>query len=127
MATAPTMTAPESSLALRGYGGDPARETVETAGALRGTAVSMSVDGLTPMERHPAWHMLSRLPVVLEAAIPLARFRVRDLVGLRPGRMVETAWPATSDIPLRCGSAQLSWAEFEVVDEQLAVRLTLLG
>lgn len=127
MTAAPANSAPESSLALRGSVAETGGNGGGAAQGIAGATLLMSADGLTAMERHPAWHTLSRLPVSIEAGIPLARFRVRDLVGLRPGRLLETAWPATSDIALRCGSAQLSWAEFEVVDEQLAVRLTLLG
>ena len=32
-----------------------------------------------------------------------------------------------ADVPLYCGQVQLGWAEFEVVGECLAVRLTRLA
>ncbi|MHB1699666.1 MAG: FliM/FliN family flagellar motor C-terminal domain-containing protein [Acidobacteriaceae bacterium] len=130
MATAQIVPSPEHSRALlaragaSAAGGEAAAQRPGESAAQEDAAAS---DGLTAMERHPAWHTLSRLPVGLEAAIPLARFRVRDLVALRVGSVAETDWPATSDIPLLCGATQLSWAEFEVVDGELAVRLTLLG
>ncbi len=130
MATAqivPSSVASRALLAGAGAGMGAGESTAHAAGEQEAQENASPVDGLTAMERHPAWSTLSRLPVGLEAAIPLANFRVRDLVALQVGSMAQTAWPATSDIPLLCGATQLSWAEFEVVDGELAVRLTLLG
>lgn len=79
------------------------------------------------MDDHPAWPMISRLPVVLAVSIPLSSFKVRDLLGLRPGETVETAWAAIREVPLKVGEVQVAWGEFEVVEQRMALRLTRLA
>jgi flagellar motor switch/type III secretory pathway protein FliN len=70
---------------------------------------------------------LGRLPVELEVAVPAKEFRVRNLLALEPGQLVESQWAHGEDLPLSAGNVQLAWSEFEVVDSQLAVRLTRLA
>ena len=65
-----------------------------------------------------------RLPVELEVAIPLGDFRVRNLLALVPGVVVGSQWGHGNDVPIGSTDVQLAWSEFEVVDRQLAVRLT---
>lgn len=79
------------------------------------------------IESHPAWPMISRLPVILEVKIPLSGFKVSDLLNLRCGQTIESAWAATEEVPLKAGALQLSWGEFEVVGERMALRLTRLA
>ena len=69
---------------------------------------------------------VARLPVELEVAVPVRNFRVRNLLALEPGQVIETQWAQGADMPLASGEVQLAWSEFEVVDSQLAVRLTRL-
>ena len=83
--------------------------------------------GMQQVEEHPAWPLLSRIPLRLTAAVPVAKFKVRDLLALGAGVVVPTTWPSTEDVPLRLGQVQLSWSEFEVVEGRMAVRLTRLG
>lgn len=71
--------------------------------------------------------MISRLPVVLAVSVPLSGFKVSDLLGLRCGQTVESAWPAMEEVPLKAGALHLSWGEFDVVDEHIALRLTRLA
>jgi len=66
------------------------------------------------------------LPVELDVAIPVRQFRVRNLLALEAGQVIETRWANGEDLPLAAGEVQLAWAEFEVVESQLAVRLTRL-
>jgi flagellar motor switch protein FliN/FliY len=70
---------------------------------------------------------LARLPVELDVAVPVREFRVRNLLALEPGHVIETQWGHGEDMPLAAGSVQLAWSEFEVVDSQLAVRVTRLA
>jgi flagellar motor switch/type III secretory pathway protein FliN len=70
---------------------------------------------------------LARLPVELEVAIPVREFRVRNLVNLKPGEVIETQWEDMGDLPLAAGDVQLAWSEFEVVDARMAVRITRLA
>jgi flagellar motor switch/type III secretory pathway protein FliN len=79
------------------------------------------------MEDHPAWPMISRLPVILAVNIPLSGFKVSDLLGLKRGQIIESAWAVTEEVPLKAGAVQLSWGEFDVVDECIALRLTRLA
>jgi flagellar motor switch/type III secretory pathway protein FliN len=70
---------------------------------------------------------VAQLPVELEVAVPVRDFRVRNLLSLEPGQVIETQWAHGEDMPLSAGDVQLAWSEFEVVDTQLAVRLTRLA
>jgi flagellar motor switch/type III secretory pathway protein FliN len=69
---------------------------------------------------------LARLPVELEVAVPVREFRVCNLLTLEPGQVIETQWAHGADMPLATGDVQLAWSEFEVIDTQLAVRVTRL-
>src|ERR1700749_969397 len=40
-----------------------------------------------------------QLPVELDVAIPVRAFRVRTLLALAPGRLIETRWPSGEDMP----------------------------
>jgi len=68
-----------------------------------------------------------RLPVELDVAVPVRDFRVRNLLALEPGQVIKSQWVHGEDLPLASGDVQLAWSEFEVVDSQLAVRLTRLA
>ncbi len=54
-------------------------------------------------------------------------FRVRNLLALAPGQLIETQWVPGNDMPLAAGEVQLAWSEFEVVETRLAVRITRLA
>jgi flagellar motor switch protein FliM len=67
---------------------------------------------------------LARMPVELDVAVPVREFRVRNLLTLEPGQVIESRWAQGEDLPLASRAVQLAWSEFEVVDSQLAVRVT---
>ena len=67
------------------------------------------------------------LPVELDVAVPVRKFRVRNLLALEPGQLIEFQWGNGEDVPLASGEVQLAWSEFEVIDTQLAVRITRLA
>ncbi|HEU5351254.1 MAG TPA: FliM/FliN family flagellar motor C-terminal domain-containing protein [Terracidiphilus sp.] len=67
------------------------------------------------------------LPVELEVSVPVRGFQVKDLLALEAGAVIETQWAGGDDMPLSAGDVQLAWSEFEVVDTQLAVRVTRLA
>jgi flagellar motor switch/type III secretory pathway protein FliN len=71
--------------------------------------------------------VVERLPVELTVAVPVRNFRVRNLLAMTPGTVIETQWTPGEDLPLSAGEVQLAWTEFEVVDTRLAVRVTRLG
>ena len=67
------------------------------------------------------------LPCTLTVDLRVVNFTVGDLLRLHQGATVETACHQTSDLPLRVNGRLMGWTEFEVVGEQLAVRLTDLA
>lgn len=69
----------------------------------------------------------SLLPVELDVAVPVRQFRVRNLLALEPGQLIESQWGNGEDVPLASGDVQLAWTEFEVIETQLAVRITRLA
>lgn len=91
------------------------------------TSAAAGRSAMDRIEERSDWPLLSRLPMRLTAGIPLARFKVRDLLALSKGQMILSTWTSTDDVPLRIGSVQLSWSEFEVVEQKMAVRLTRLA
>ena len=88
---------------------------------------SASAFGRLPMEEHPAWPMISHLPVMLAVSIPLRGFRVCDLLELSSGKAIESTWASTEDVPLSVGALHVCWGEFEVVEKRMALRLTRLA
>lgn len=83
--------------------------------------------GMTRMEEHASWSILSRLPVLLTVRIAINRFEVRDLLALEPGDVLATKWSQTRDVPLAVGEVRLGWSEFEVSGQRIGVRLTQLA
>jgi len=69
----------------------------------------------------------ARMPVALAVAVPVRDFRVRRLLAMMPGEVIETRWGHGEDLPLASNDVQLAWSEFEVVDSRLAVRITRLA
>ncbi len=71
--------------------------------------------------------MFGWLPCQLTLEIPAAGFTIGDLIKLEKGSVVETAFHHSSDIPLRVNKQLIAWTEFEVVGDNLAVRVTELA
>ena len=70
---------------------------------------------------------IPQLPVALGVTVPVREFRVRQLLALAPGQVIETQWSHGDDLPLSAGDVQVAWSEFDVVENQLAVRVTRLA
>lgn len=75
----------------------------------------------------PPGSPLTRLPVEVDVTIPVREFRLRNLLAMAPGQVIETEWNPGDDLPLAAGEVQLAWTEFEVIESQLAVRITRLA
>jgi flagellar motor switch/type III secretory pathway protein FliN len=117
--------------------GDPGMSTTPSANAgpvrAPGNAAAGS-QALVPASPSPEAEAIApyfgratRLPVEVDVAIPLKDFRVRNLLALESGAVVESQWVHGDDVPLGSRDVQLAWSEFEVVDTRLAVRLTRLA
>jgi flagellar motor switch protein FliN/FliY len=79
------------------------------------------------IEEHASWETLAEIQVAIRAEVQLSRFKVRDLLSLAQGQIFESLSPDTEDVPLKIGQVQLGWSEFEVVEHQMALRLTRLA
>jgi flagellar motor switch/type III secretory pathway protein FliN len=93
------------------------------------SALVASSDAIEPAEETGLVERRSveaRLPVQLDVGIPIRDFRLRNLLLLEPGSLIESQWAPGEDVPVSSGEVQVAWSEFEVVDTQLAVRLTRL-
>ncbi len=84
---------------------------------------TMDANPEEPREREPV-ELLPWLPCTLALEVPVVSFTVGSLLGLKPGKLVETAWHHSTDIPLRVNGLLMAWTEFEVVGERLAARIT---
>jgi len=99
------------------------------AGSAETGAEAALVELTTPRENSGSLPMnaaIARIPIEVDVAIPIRNFRVRNLLALEPGRVVESMWLQGEDLPLAAPGAQLAWSEFEVIDQKLAVRITRL-
>lgn len=108
---------------------DPPRKPVTIAAipADADNSLVPSLQKLEEAERTPLSTPMARLPIELGVGVPLGNFRVRNLLVLEPGEVIESEWAHGEDVPLASGKVQLAWSEFEVVDSQLAVRITRLA
>jgi hypothetical protein len=68
---------------------------------------------------------VTRLPAERDVAVPVRDFRVRHLLALTPGQLIEPQWGHGEDVPL-AGEVQLAWSEFEVAETKSMVRVTRL-
>jgi flagellar motor switch/type III secretory pathway protein FliN len=72
------------------------------------------------------WTGVQFLSCHVRAEIDVPRFTVRDLFCLEAGSIVDSGWLQSSDVPLKANTQLIGWAEFEVISDQLAVRVTEL-
>jgi flagellar motor switch/type III secretory pathway protein FliN len=72
------------------------------------------------------WEQISWLPCDVCLELPLAEFRVRDLLQLENGSIVRTRCGRGVEIPLQVNGQVIGWAEFEPLGDHIAVRVTEL-
>jgi hypothetical protein len=84
-------------------------------------------DRMSRIEEHPAWPSLARVPETITALIPLRQFTVRTLLLLAKGQTIESNLATTEDIPIKIGSVQIAWGEFEVADHTMALRINRIA
>jgi flagellar motor switch/type III secretory pathway protein FliN len=70
------------------------------------------------------WRRAEGLPCRLAVELRVPAFTVRDLFRLNPGSVIVTDWAQSTDVPVFVNKELVGWAEFEVVGEGLAVRVT---
>jgi flagellar motor switch/type III secretory pathway protein FliN len=75
----------------------------------------------------PRWKRVLGLGCDLTVDLPMPHFKIADLLKLRQGSIVDAHWRVGQDVPLCLNGTLLGWIEFEVVSNNLAVRLTELA
>jgi flagellar motor switch/type III secretory pathway protein FliN len=88
-------------------------------------AESVDIEGVSDDEEK-RWQPVLALPCELSVDLDLPGFKVSDLLKLGLGTVLGSAWPVKRDVPLRVNGHVIGWSEFELVGENLAVRLTRL-
>lgn len=113
--------------------------SIPSASANAATTAMVAVDGSAAAERveNPIHDidrdqqnlspLVARLPLELDVMVPVRDFRVRHLLALEAGQVIKSQWGHGEDVPLAAGKIALAWTEFEVIDGQLAVRITRLS
>ena len=72
------------------------------------------------------WKPVLDLPCDLQVDLALPGFNIADFLKLRPGSVIDAGWDVNRDVPLRLNGTLIGWIEFEVMGDNLAVRLTEL-
>ncbi len=133
----PTTAAPPES-AMKSDGAGSVRASANRAVGARapadgpatagtGLLVVRSEDEMGELPPEELDTRLDRLPMRLDVMVKVHSFRVQDLLSMEKGTIVETVHEHTQDLPVCCGASLLAWAEFEVLDQRLAVRMTRLA
>lgn len=77
-------------------------------------------------EENP-WKSAAGLPCQLTVELPVAGFKVRDLLELELETVVDTRCSSNSSVPVWVNSVRIGEAEFDVFGTRLAIRLNELG
>jgi len=78
------------------------------------------------LDEEAAWARLKGLVCQLSVEVRIPHFTVRNLLDLAPGSVLDTRYEEGSHLPVIVNGQIIAWGEFDVVDENLAVRLTEL-
>lgn len=73
-----------------------------------------------------AWAQALLLRCALTVDLGLRGFTVRDWLQLNSESVIDSQWQVTAYVPLRVNGVLIAWAEFEVVNDHRAVRITEL-
>jgi flagellar motor switch protein FliN/FliY len=70
------------------------------------------------------WPEVLELPCQLCVALDVPHFTIRDLLSLRVNSVVDTQRGEGAHVPVLANGVMVGWAEFDVIEDRLAVRLT---
>lgn len=79
-----------------------------------------------PMAKDP-WETVYGLPCQLSAELPILGFKVRDLLSLGKGTVLDSRTSISEPVPLWVNGTKIGVAEFDVLRASLAVRINELG
>jgi flagellar motor switch/type III secretory pathway protein FliN len=120
-------TSAQSTVQTASRNGESSPVGIDAAESVAGAALVKSpAPLLADSNVHNFGSAISRVPVEIDVSVPIRRFRVRNLLALARGSIIESQWHQGHDMPLAARGAQLAWAEFEVIDQRLGVRITRL-
>jgi flagellar motor switch/type III secretory pathway protein FliN len=70
------------------------------------------------------WAEVLDLSCRLNVSLEIPGFTIRDLLSLQLDSIVDTQRREGSHVPVVVNSGMVAWAEFDVIEDRLAVRLT---
>ncbi len=70
------------------------------------------------------WAEALELPCQLYVALEIPHFTIRDLLSLSANSLVDTRRREGAHVPVLVNTIMVGWAEFDVIDGRLAVRMT---
>jgi flagellar motor switch/type III secretory pathway protein FliN len=73
-----------------------------------------------------AWSEAAWLPCELSVELVVPAFTIGDLLRLQPNNVLDAQWKQSADVPLRINGLLIGYAEFELLGEKTAVRVTEL-
>ncbi|MEJ2006640.1 MAG: FliM/FliN family flagellar motor switch protein [Acidobacteriota bacterium] len=82
---------------------------------------------VAPGSEDDSWESVSGLPCHLSVALPVAGFRVRDLLELEIKTVVDTRCNTNNSVPVWVNAVRIGEAEFDVFGTRLAIRIDELG
>ena len=88
-----------------------------------GDATQTRVVDSIPLPRE-LWPEVLELPCQLTVALEVPHFITRDLLSLSVNSLVSTRRREGAHVPVIVNSVMVGWAEFDVIDGRLAVRMT---
>ena len=91
------------------------------------SAIVATMKELPPAISDELWTEAGWLPCSLSVELRLTHFTVRDLLQLEAGSIVETKHANGADVPVLVNTQLIGWAEFDVVAQRIAVRVTELA
>ena len=78
-------------------------------------------EGPAPRE---IWPEALELPCHLSVALEVPHFTIRDLLFLSVNSLIDTGRREGVLVPVQVNGVMLGWADFDVIDGRLAVRMT---
>ena len=73
---------------------------------------------------HEIWPEALELPCQLYVALSVPHFTIRDLLSLHVNSVVDTERREGAHVPVLVNGTMVGWAEFDVIDGRLGVRMT---
>jgi flagellar motor switch protein FliN/FliY len=70
------------------------------------------------------WPEVLGLPCQLTVGLEVPHFTIRDLLSLSVNSLVDTHRREGAHVPVMVNGVMVGWAEFDVIDDRLAVRMT---